>query len=118
MSREFVYLSFFKTNRIDYIYRPDLNEIDFPCIHCSNTASMCSQTSKWYCSRCNQSGNIINLIEYEKHNSFRKMYVPKKEQKSIIQTLERLSKKYPQEHRLLALKDQVKTLINYYEKTP
>lgn len=92
--------------------------IEFPCIHCLSTATMDSQTSAWNCIQCGKKGNIRNLIEYAKHNTFRRMYVPKKEQKSIITMLDRISKKYPQEQRLLVLKDKVKTLINYYEKTP
>jgi hypothetical protein len=118
MSKEYVYLSFFKINKIDYNYRPDLSVIEFPCIYCPNTATMDSQTSAWTCNGCDQKGNIINLIEYSKCNDFRRMYIPKKEQKSIFAMLDRISKKYPNEQRLSALKDKVKTLINYYEKTP
>jgi hypothetical protein len=118
MGKKFAYLSFFKTMKIDYIYRQEYNVIYFPCIYCPGTATMDSQTSTWTCTRCSKKGNIINLIEYSKDNTFRRMYVPKKEQKSINAMLDRLSKKYPQEQRLLSLKDKVNTLINYYEKTP
>jgi ribosomal protein S27AE len=116
MSREYVYLSFFKENKIDYIYRSDLSIIEFPCIHCQNVAIMCSQTSNWKCGKCNHSGNILKLIEFVKQRGyFRRLYVPKKEQKNIIRMLERLSKKYPDEPNLSKVNSKVREFIKYYE---
>lgn len=118
MSREFAYLSFFKSKKITYNYQASSQTIEFPCIHCQNTAIMCSQTSHWSCGNCNESGNIVALIEYSKGNSFGEIYFPKKEQKTIINMLERLVQKYPYEKKLLHLESKVKDLINYYEKAP
>ncbi|CAM4027160.1 hypothetical protein L1N85_17135 [Paenibacillus alkaliterrae] len=117
MSREYVYLSFFKENKVDYIYRPDLSIIEFPCTDCQNAAIMCSQTSYWKCENCNQGGNILRLIEFVKCNGkFRRLYVPKKEQKIIFQLVERLLKKYPDEPGLSKINSKVRELIKYYEE--
>lgn len=116
MSREDVYLSFFKTNKINYIYHPKSQTIEFPCIHCESRAIMICESSKWNCPTCHHSGNIIALIEYAKHHKFGKIYIPKKEEQSIFQMLDRLSKKYPDERRLLTIKFKTVELIKYYQK--
>lgn len=116
MSRGYVYLSFFKTNKIDYIYHSNSETIEFPCIQCGSCAKMCGLTSQWECPFCKQEGNIISLIEFSKHNSFRKMYVPMKEQKSILQMLDRLANKYPDERGLVTVKSKVVDLIRHFEK--
>lgn len=113
MSSEYVYLSFFKTNKIDYIYHPNSKTIEFPCIHCQHAAKMYTKSSEWFCDQCHQSGNLINLIEFSKLHSFGKLFVPKKELKRIIQTLNRLSEKYPEENNLSSLKNRIIYLVNY-----
>lgn len=77
---------------------------------------MCSESSEWNCTFCNHSGNIISLIKYAKNNSFGRIYVPKKEQQSILQLLDRIAKKYPEEKRLLKVKGKINDLVKYYEK--
>jgi hypothetical protein len=119
MSRGYVYLSFFKENKIDYIYRPDVNHIEFACAYCQNIITMSTETSEWECIFCKQSGNILHLIEFINNGGcFTSIYVPQKEKRSIYQLLEHLSKKYPQESKVTTLKKKVKGLVEYYEKTP
>lgn len=113
MSREYVHLSFFKTHKIDYIYHPNSKTIEFPCIHCQHAAKMSSKSSEWFCDHCQQSGNLINLLEFSKLHTFGKLFVPKKELKRIIQILNRLSKKYPDESNLSSLKTRIIYLVNY-----
>jgi hypothetical protein len=119
MGKGYVYLSFFKENKIDYLYRPDVNLIEFACSECQNIITMSTDTSAWECTFCNQSGNIIHLIEFiKKGGCFPSIYVPKKEKRYIYQLLDRLSKKYPHESNLSTLSNKVKGLVEYYEKTP
>lgn len=118
MSREYVYLSFFKENKIDYIYHSEMNNIVFPCLYCEHTAKMCSITSEWSCSNCRNYGTLIHLIDFARVNSFRGMYIPGKEKKSLAQMLHRLSKKYPEDQSITIVREKVRRLINYYEKTP
>ena len=113
MSSEYVYLSFFKTNKIDYIYHTNTKTIEFPCIYCQHSAEMNTKSSEWFCYECNQNGNLINLIEFSKHHSFGKLFIPKKELNRIVQTLNRLSKKYPHESNLISLKNRIIYLVNY-----
>lgn len=113
MSSEYVYLSFFKTNKIDYIYHQHIKIIEFPCIHCHHSAKMNTISSEWFCNQCHQSGNLINLIEFSRIHSFGKLFIPKKELKRIVQTLNRLSKKYPNESSLNSIKNRVINLVNY-----
>lgn len=121
MGREYVYLSFFKTNKIDYKYHSRLKIIEFACIGCEGKAIISSVTSEWQCSNCSQSGNLVTLINFAKNNKFGRIYVPKKEQQSILKTLDRLANKYPvEEQRISLLIKKIKELVKYYEneKTP
>jgi hypothetical protein len=119
MSREYVYLAFFKENKIDYIYDKELSLIEFPCISCEGIAVMSASSSKWSCTKCRKKGNLIHLINYlNSEGKFNKMYLPKEEKRSIFQLLERLAKKYPNESRIPEVKQKIKQLVNYYEKTP
>lgn len=120
MSREYVYLSFFKSNKVDYTYHSRVKIIEFACIYCYETAVMNSKTSEWRCSNCSESGNLVTLINYAQNNSFGKIFTPRKEQQSIFNMLEQLSNKYPKEKSLLLVTQKIKGLIKYYEnqKTP
>ena len=117
MSNVYVYLSFFKSNKIDYIYHANNNTIEFPCIHCQHSAWISTNTSEWFCYQCHKNGNLINLIEFSKHHSFGKLFIPKKELKNIIQSLDRLSKKYPHEVNLFSLKNRIIHLVNYFNNS-
>lgn len=113
MSSEYVFLSFFKTNKIDYLYHSNTKTIEFPCIHCHHSAKMNTNTSEWFCDTCHQKGNIIRLIEFNKQHSFGKLFNPKKELKRIIRTLNKLSKKYPNETKIISIQNEVIYLVNY-----
>lgn len=116
MSKEYVYLSFFKSNKVNYIYHSKSQTIEFACIYCHGKAAMNSRTSEWKCRICSESGNLVTLINFAKHNTFGEIYVPNKEKQSIFRMLDRLSNKYPEENRLVLLEQKVKELIKYYEK--
>ena len=118
MTKEYVFLSFFKSNNIDYRYYSNLSLIEFPCIHCRSSANMNSKTSIWTCSSCKKTGNIVSLIEYSKQNKFGSIYMPSKEKKSILRIIKGLSRKYPEEQSLTKVERKLNDLINFYEKTP
>lgn len=118
MGKVYAYLSFFKENKIDYIYHSKSQLIEFPCIYCLNNTFMCSQTSVWRCTNCGQGGNIISLFEYAKYNTFGNLFEIKKEQRAVLEILDQLALKYTDDESLLTVKKKVISLINYYEKTP
>jgi|GEM_PF-4917646 len=121
MSKEYVYLSFFKSNKIAYIYHSNLKIIEFACIACHGKAVMSSRTAEWKCPNCCKGGNLVTLINFAKDNTFGEIYVPRKEQQSILNMLDRLTNKYPEEEkRIYLLIKKIKELVKYYEneKTP
>lgn len=116
MGKEYVYLSFFKSNKVDYIFHKQSKIIEFPCIHCNDSAKICTKTARWDCKHCNRNGNFLTLIEYSKENSFGEIFIPKQELKLILQMLKRLNQKYPSETNFLSLKGKIINLVDYYEK--
>jgi hypothetical protein len=122
LSLEFICLSFFKENKIQYFL--DKQQIIFPCLICRNSVSMETVESKWRCSNCNRSGNIFTLnelvnelLEIDIPFTYYKVYNPRKEKNEINHRLKQISKRMDNDrlkNEIEVILEKVKKLINYY----
>lgn len=119
MGKENVLLSFFKEQKVDYIYNSKEQVIRFPCFNCLNEIEMCTNTTKWKCLSCNNNGNILSLIRFFSNGNIvnAKIYNPKREKKKIILMLQNLKKQYPEiNDKLIKIELNINELLLYYKK--
>lgn len=121
MGCENAIFSFFKQNNVDYLIQPKEQLVLFPCMNCGTAIEMCTVTTNWNCSNCNQQGNLVQLIKYFKdgNNLTIKIFNPKREKKHIMHMIQSLIKKYPDmEKEIIKIETKVDQIMQYYEKNP
>ncbi|WP_047986079.1 hypothetical protein [Ornithinibacillus californiensis] len=119
MGKENAILSFFKEQKVDYIYSSKEQVIIIPCFECLNEVKMCSNTTNWKCSHCNNNGNLLSLIRFlsNGHILKAKVYNPKREKKKINNMMQNLIKQSPEmTDRLSNIECKINELLQYYEK--
>ncbi|WP_143414893.1 hypothetical protein [Geobacillus sp. E263] len=119
MSAEYVALSFFKTNRIDYYFKKPY--IYFPCPHCCEEAKMFAENATWECMECNGKGTLITLMELlnkkkkeQKILQNVKVYNPTKEIQQIRLMFSKLKKQDSAE--IDRLYQKVDELLSYFDE--
>lgn len=113
-------LSFFKENKIDYIYFYEDQTLTFPCYNCFEEASMCLISTNWKCESCKQTGTLLHIIKHLKEENIiekAKIFNPKSELTHVSKVLYRIEKSYPELHdKLRDLDLRINRIIQYYEK--
>lgn len=119
MGKENAILSFFKEQKVDYIYIFKDQIILFPCFECFEEVEMCTNTTNWKCSKCNNNGNLLILIRHlSKGNVLKgKLYNPTREKKKINLMMKELINENPDiKGKLKNIEWNINELLLYYKK--
>lgn len=123
MSLEWVTLSFFKENNIDYYLDHKQKLLMFSCFHCGRHAVLKTNNTSWICKDCENEGNLhslILLLEQPKENitsKSEKLYNPTKERRKIRALFRKLIRENEAiSNELGSLFSSVEDLIIFTEK--
>ncbi|MUT68499.1 hypothetical protein [Paenibacillus sp. NEAU-GSW1] len=122
MSTEYVALSFFKTNKIDYYYKKPI--ITFPCPDCGKEAKMNAFEATWSCNACFARGTLVSLIKLTTSSHSGKLtesiYNPGKEILDIRRLLQEVKRSSSERNQKLIEKAYNKTnaLYSYLKTEP
>lgn len=121
MGKHYVVLSFFKSNNIDYYFDSQTMTILFPCPYCWEQITMNATTTDWKCHFCNQSGNLLTVMQVNKNDPIKAevtIFNPKKELLKVNCLFEEaidMQASSSLENKLIKLKKRVNELIVHYE---
>lgn len=120
MSVEYVALSFFKANKIDYYLNKPY--IIFPCPHCCAEAIMLTEDATWKCGVCESKGTLVTLMRLLQNGNKEqkilqniKVYNPTKEIQHIRDLFSKIIVRSDVEINILY--EKVDKLIGYYNQT-
>jgi len=120
MTKAIACLSFLKQNKIHYYYEESRNTIKFPCFTCQSQIEMNTVTTKWTCTKCVFTGNLVTLITYQKENEVNKLkkvkvYNPTVENREVRYLVKKIDEKYHTKE-TEKLRDKIEQLLKYYNE--